>query len=170
MTNTSLNARETVSKTHSRIEFRGKLDSLNARIILIQSYSENREYISDLEQVRQVVTKLQKYEVQEKEFDGKLILWGMNEDEIHGRSHNTQEFYGLGHILPCHEMGREAAEINFLRTLVREAELSACYAFNDNDTYKFIHVLNRLSSALYILTYKYLPKGYDREIRFTRLS
>lgn len=158
--NTSLNASQSVPKTHSRIELRGRLDSLNAQIILFQVHSDNEIYINDLEEVRKIIMRLQNYEAGEKIFEGVLTLWGMDDNEIHERSHSTKKFYDKGHLLPHHEMGREAGEINFLRTLVRETELCACRAFNDNDKFKIIHVLNRLSSALYILEYKYIPEDY----------
>lgn len=153
------------SKCDLRLELRGRLDSLNAQIILFQTYSQNQEYISDLEDVRKVIRILQRSEAAEKVFDGKLILFGIDEDEIHKRSHNPEKFYGLGHIMPHYEMKKEAAELNFLRTLVREVELCSCKVF-ENDELKINHVLNRLSSALYILTYKYLPDSYDKTIKF----
>ncbi|MBQ7068440.1 MAG: hypothetical protein IJM82_04680 [Synergistaceae bacterium] len=153
------------SKCDLRLELRGRLDSLNAQIILFQAYSQNQEYISDLEDVRKVIRILQRSEAAEKVFDGKLILFGIDEDEIHKRSHNPEKFYGLGHVMPHYEMKKEAAELNFLRTLVREVELCSCKVF-ENDELKINHVLNRLSSALYILTYKYLPDSYDKTIKF----
>lgn len=165
-TSTSLNARERVSKSSTRIEFRGKLDSLNARIILFQANSQNEEFIADLEEIREVVRKLQRCEACDEVFAERLTLWGFDEDEIHSRSHNPEK----GHILPHYDMGREAAEINFLRTLTREAEILACRAFNDEDKLRIIHVLNRLSSALYILIYKYLPEDFNRVMKFGRLS
>ena len=153
-------------KTGLRYELRGRLDSLNAQIILLQSHSSNEEYIADLEEVRGVVNELQKCEARSQSFTGKMILWGLDEDEIHTRSHNPDKFYELGHILPHREMKHEAAEINFLRTLVREVELVAYKIFAPEDSFMIAHVLNRLSSALYILTYKYLPAGYNRMINF----
>ncbi|MBQ3645927.1 MAG: hypothetical protein II960_04920, partial [Synergistaceae bacterium] len=92
------------SKRDFRLELRGRLDSLNAQIILFQAYSQNQEYISDLEDVRKVIRILQRSEAAEKVFDGKLILFGIDEDEIHKRSHNPEKFYGLGHIMPHYEM------------------------------------------------------------------
>jgi len=164
MISTSLNAHEKISKSNPRIELRGRLDSLNAQIILFQSRSDNPEFIKDLEEVRNVITKLQGCEAIEKTFDEILILWGFDENEIHERSHNPKKFYGKGHLLLNYKMGCEAAEINFLRTLTRETELCACRAFNDDDKYKIIHVLNRISSALYILIYKYIPKDFNLDI------
>ena len=169
-TYTSLNAAETVPKTHTRIELRGKLDSLNAQIVFLQALSQNHEYISDLEDIRQIVRTLQMCEASGEVFAEKFTLWGLSEDEIHSRSHNPAKFYGRGHILPHHDMQRDSAGLNLLRTLVREVELCACRVFGDYDTLGLCHVLNRLSSAVYILTYKYLPEGYNKVISFGRLS
>ena len=153
-------------KNSSRIEFRGKLDSLNAQIVFLQALSQNHEYISDLEEVRQIIRRLQACEAGETDFSGKFTLWGLSEDEIHSRSHNPAKFFGRGHILPHHDMQKEAAALNLLRTLVRETELSAWRAFGESDPLRLCHVLNRLSSAVYILTYKYLPEEYNYVLTF----
>ena len=152
-------------KTGLRFELRGRLDSLNAQIILFQANSQNQSYVDDLEGVREVVRRLQRCEACGEKFEGKMILWGLDEDEIHTRSHNPGKFYGLGHILPHSSMKQEAAELNFLRTVIREVELCSCKTFPE-DSLMIAHVLNRLSSALYILTYKYLPKEYNMVINF----
>ena len=152
-------------KTSLRFKLRGKLDKLNAQIILLQAHSQNQSYVDDLEGVREIVRRLQRCEACGEKFEGKMILWGLDEDEIHTRSHNPGKFYGLGHILPHSSMKQEAAELNFLRTVIREVELCACKTFPE-DSLMIAHVLNRLSSALYILTYKYLPKEYNMVINF----
>lgn len=154
-----------MKKTDSGMQLRGKLDTLNAYMILIQTCSDNHEYIADIEEIRQVIRKIQRCEAMNEVYDGRLILWGIDEDEIHTRSHNPERYYGLGHVLPHKDMGRESSELNLLRAFVRETELSACCVFSD-DKLKICHVLNRLSSALYILIYKYLPENYSRTIKF----
>ena len=156
-------------KTSTRINLRGRLDSLNAEIIFLQTLTDNQEFISDLEQIREIIRKIQSCEARNEIFSDKLILFGLDEDEIHKRSHNPAKFYGLGHILPCYEMGRLSASINLLRTLVREIELISCKTFI-NDELRLNHVLNRLSSALYIIIYKYLPEGYNKIITFSKSS
>ena len=161
MNTTSLNAREIIPKSHTRITLRGRLDSLNAQIIFLQTLSENEEYISDLEEVRGIVRQLQACEAGGKTFSGGFTLWGMTDEELHDRSHNPEG----GHILPHSDMKAEAAGLNVLRTLVREVELCAWQAFPD-DELGLCHVLNRLSSAVYILTYKYLPEGYNHVLTF----
>lgn len=187
---TNLLGASVVSKTHPRIELRGRLDELNARIILVQAQAREvgqNSLEADLEELREKVRDLMACEVRDVPCE-ELCLWGLSEVEIHQRSHYPERYYGLGHILPHADMGRWAAELNLLRTLVREVELCACRAFaspvgefggakqpselqceKDSVTRPdFIKVLNRLSSALYILTYKYLPEGYDRVIHFGR--
>ena len=163
MLKTSLDGRNFVEKTNPRIILRGRLDSLNAQIILIQCESNNQKFVKHLEEFRQVILKLMRCEVTGENF-GELSLWGLSENEIHERSHNPEKYYdSKGHVMPHFEMGTEAAKINFLRTLVREIEIISYEAFNENN---FTHVLNRLSSALYILIYEYLPENYDKFLSF----
>ncbi len=162
---TSLDGRNFVEKTNPRIILRGKLDFLNAQIILQQIGSrDNQEFVEALEEFRNVILRLMRCEVTGEDF-GELNLWGISEREIHERSHNPEKYYALpGHILPHYSMNREAASINLLRTIVREVEICAYEAFGcDNN---FTHVLNRLSSALYILIYDYLPENYGMILRF----
>lgn len=148
-------------KSGDRFILRGKLDSLNAQIVFLQTLSTNSEYISDLEEVRQLVRQLQACEASDTPLAGEFTLWGMSAHELHKLSHNPMG----GHILPHYDMKSEAAGLNLLRTSVREAELASCRAFPE-DTLRLSHVLNRLSSAVYILTYKYLPKEYNHRINF----
>ena len=101
----------------------------------------------------------------------KLSLWGLSSDEIRERSHHPEHYFGIGHIRPHHTMGVLASALNALRTQVREAELSACRAFNayepeNTERADVVEVLNRLSSAIYILIYKYLPEGYDKTVKW----
>ena len=158
----------TYGKDSPRIELRGKLDSLNARIIMFQTVSDSPEFIADLEEVKAVVNRIQRCEACGKIFEGGFTVRGLDSEELYRRSHNPAEYFGLGHILPHHEMGRESAMMNLLRTLVRETELCAVKVFGENDSLRICHILNRLSSAVYTLIYEYLPEGYNRVISFGR--
>ena len=156
------------SKGSPRIELRGKLDSLNAVIIMLQANSESQKFIADLEEIKMVVNRIQRCEACGKIFEGGFTFRGIDSEELYKRSHNPAEYYGLGHILPHHEMGRESVMLNFLRTFARETELCAVRAFGDDDSLNICHILNRLSSAIYTLIYEYLPEGYSKVISFGR--
>jgi ethanolamine utilization cobalamin adenosyltransferase len=174
---TSLWGDVTVKKSDLRIEFRGRLDSLDAFIVAVQILAKREEVPSLIDKLEEVRTKV--HEVLSCEVTGRpcgdLSLWGLGSDEIRERSHHPEKYFGIGHILPHHTMGIVAAALNTLRTKVRETELSACRAFEKVEKVEkeqaperpdIIKMLNRLSGAIYILTYAYLPDGYDKTITF----
>ena len=175
---TSLSGSTMADKTHPRVELRGRLDSLCAMVVELQILGERQGIASLVEELEEVGNKL--YDILSCEVSGKicdeLFLWGMNGDEIRERSHHPERYFGIGHIRPHYTMGAIAAGLNSLRTQVREAELSACRAFTTSvdtgdektDRIDIIKVLNRLSSAVYMLIYKYLPIGYDQTARFSK--
>lgn len=170
---TYLSGAVVVDKTHSRIELRGRLDSLIASLLELQHLAllkNSLELIDELEEVREKLNELLLSEVTGGTCS-ELRLWGYDSDEIRERSYNPLKYYGLGHIRPHYTMGDIAVALNTFRTKVRETELCACRAFSGADGGEperedIVRVLNRLSSAFYILMYKYLPKGYDKTITF----
>ena len=163
-----------VDKTDARVEFRGRLDSLSAAVVALQitGQREGRDcLVEELEEVRAKIYDILSCEVTGKPCEH-LVLWGLNSEEILERSHHPAKYFGLGHIRPHHTMGIIAAGLNELRTKVRETELSACRAFRTPqgpERLDIVTVLNRLSSALYVLTYKYLPDGYNETVRFAKI-
>ncbi len=173
MNKTSLDGKNFISKSDFKIEFRGCLDELNAQIIFMQTIfdgedKEDKNFISDLEELRGVILKLQKCEVTREDF-GELNLFGLSENEIHERSHNPEKYFKLGHVMPDISMKKFAAGLNLLRTKIRHAEIISCRAFeNESENKNISHVLNRLSSAVYILIYKYLPKDFNKILKFGR--
>ena len=96
-------------------------------------------------------------------------LLGLELDEIRAMSHNPKKTFGLGHIRPHYSMGALCVGLNALRSEVREVELAAFRAFSGNDgaldRLDVLRALNRLSSAFYILMYRHLPSGYNREFK-----
>ncbi|MDR2178946.1 MAG: hypothetical protein LBP21_01430 [Synergistaceae bacterium] len=171
---TFLSAGVIVDKTDGRIEFRGRLDSLVAAVVALQIMAGREGQDSLVEELEEVREKI--YEILSCEVTGKpceeLALWGLRSEELLERSHHPAKYFGLGHIRPHSTMGIVAAGLNELRAKVREAELSACQAFQTDqgaERLDIVMVLNRLSSALYVLTYKYLPEGYDKTVRFGKI-
>ncbi len=149
---TNLNAREMVCKNHPRILLRGKLDTLQAEILVLQASSkpENRAPLGDaLGLVRAVLAA----EVRETPVPP-WKLDGMDAQEVHRCSHHPEEFGFPGHILPSAEHGLLSVQLNRLRTLTREAELAAVQAFWDGRSLTredIVLALNRLSSYFYVL-------------------
>ena len=168
---TSLDGAALVAKTHPRMELRGRLDGLIASVIELQILAEERDagaLVVQLEEIREELRHVIAAEVGGIPCRD-LRLWGLSSDELHERSHHPARYFSLGHILPHHTMGKLAAALNKLRAEVRGVELAACRAFEipeGTGRPDIVKTLNRLSSALYILTYEYLPEGYDKIIAF----
>ena len=148
---THLKANLLVKKNNPRIVFRGKLDSLEAKIITAMCIANeecNSTICAYLEEVLDFIRQMLGAEVKEREFKVDKIF-GLSENEIHEMSHNPEKYFGIGHLFPTYKMGKLFAQLNELRTNVREVELQAVNTFTDRKD--IILALNRLSSAIYLL-------------------
>ncbi|MDR2456583.1 MAG: cobalamin adenosyltransferase [Deltaproteobacteria bacterium] len=166
---THLSGRRLVPKSHPVIAFRGKLDSLCARIIsaqLIGSEAGRGDFVGDLEEILDFARKLLPAELRGEQVP-EMLLCGFDAAAIRERSHNPKKFFGHPHMRSTWRMGRLAVALNELRALVRETELSAAAAFVDADggcaREDIVMALNRLSSLFYVLMFKYLPEGFTPE-------
>ncbi|MCR4615960.1 MAG: hypothetical protein K5756_07430 [Clostridiales bacterium] len=145
-----------VSKTHPRIAFRGKLDSLEAKIMetqIVAQEMDRGDVVNDLEEIYGFVRTVLSAEVNEKPL-GEFKLLGMDSGRLRYASHHVHEEFGIGHYVPSYTMGKLCVALNALRTAVRETELSAAQAFtkeNVTDRVDIIEALNRLSSCVYIV-------------------
>ncbi len=149
-----------VSKSHPRIRFRGQLDSLQARIVLLQSEQSGSEKLCrDLGELLHFVQEILGAEVKEIPVR-KQELFGWGYEELREKSHHVREEFGFDHPIPSCTMDRQALELNVLRTEVREAELSAVASFPDGDVLGVIQAMNRLSSGVYILFCRVLAGYY----------
>ena len=159
---THLYGNRLIAKTHPRIALRGKLDSLEAQVLLIQvRYQEETGLCQDLESVLVYLQTLLGAEVKNEVLE-EVMLFGLNHEELRYMSHNVREEFGMNHPVPDPSMGAVAMELNFLRTQVREAELCAANAFPKGDELNVIQHLNRLSSGIYILFCRVLSGYYER--------
>ena len=149
---THLNAEVLVPKTHPRIAFRGKMDTLEAELILCQLAAEQlREPVGEiLALARQII----RCDVLEEQLKWEKLC-GLTEDQQRQRSHFPQEYYGQAHFMPTAEDGAVIARLNRARCAAREAELAAVRAFSDREgdptRVDLLRALNRMSSMLYIL-------------------
>ncbi|MDR1676954.1 MAG: cobalamin adenosyltransferase [Deltaproteobacteria bacterium] len=166
---THLTGRRLVAKNHPIIRFRGRLDSLCARLIsaqLIGVQLNRDDYVQDLEEILNFVRILLPCELRnEKVPEMRLCSW--EAQEIKERSHNPLTYFGHRHMKSTWKMGPLSVALNELRTMVRETELAAAEAFQDKngltEREDIIKALNRLSSLFYVLMFKYLPEGFVPE-------
>jgi len=154
---THLYGNKLVPKIHPRVKLRGKIDSLEAFIIRAQVLADKnkvKKLAEDLEEILKTVRQLMRAEVLSERVEDLSIL-GFKEDEIRRISHNPKGSIGVEHFIPDYKMGELMAELNLIRTQIREVELAACEAFFDpNEGFireDIIKALNRLSSAVYIM-------------------
>lgn len=149
---THLDRETVVCKTHPRIALRGKLDSLQSEILLLQK--EPGAPIAALEDMLRLVRELVRAEVLGHCL-AEYTIGGMDENELHERSHQPQKCYGVGHFLPSASDSVVLLRLNHLRTTVRETELAAWQAFLGKDKKlsrtDIPTALNRLSSACWVL-------------------
>lgn len=143
---THLNRRELVRKTHPRIAFRGRLDSLEAELLLCQK-TPNAP-VAVLQEMLLLMRSLMRADVLEEPVS-ELRLWDMDEKEIRERSHQPMKYYGIGFFVPSHKDSLLLLQLNRLRASIRETELLSYHAF---PTRTDIHrALNRLSSLCWLL-------------------
>lgn len=149
---THLNGEVLVPKTHPRIRFRGKMDTLEAELILCQLVPGAPE--GALGEILDLSRKILRCDVLEEPLR-QDTLCGLTQDEQRGRSHMPQDYYGQPHFMPQASDGSVIAGLNRARCFAREAELTAVEAFSDRDgnliREDIPKALNRMSSMLYLL-------------------
>ena len=149
---THLNGDVLVSKTHPRIAFRGKLDTLEAELILCQLASP--ELVTPVGEILALSRRLIRCDVLDEPVTEEK-LWGLTAEELRKRSHFPQDYYGQPHFAPSAGDGEVIVRLNRARCAAREAELTAVEAFSDREgnptRVDILRCLNRISSAIYIL-------------------
>ena len=141
-----------VEKTHPRIRFRGKMDSLQSILLLAQVYCPAEK--EKIQEILDLSGRILRADVLEEPLEEKPLC-GFSEEEIHSRSHFPQDYYGIPHFMPRAEDGTAVLWLNRCRSAVREAELSAARAFETAEggceRGDILKALNRMSSMAYIL-------------------
>lgn len=141
-----------VEKDHPRILFRGRLDTLEAELILCQLEAER--LIGPVGEVLALTRQIVRCEVLDEPLTWNTLC-GLTEEEQRKRSHFPQDYYGQPHFMPEAEDGMVIARLNRARCAAREAELAAVAAFRDREGNvsrpDILKALNRMSSMLYLL-------------------
>ena len=149
---THLNGEYLVPKNHPRILFRGKLDTLEAELILCQLASG--QLAKPVGEILALARQLIRCDVLEEPVVSEKLC-GLTQTDIRTRSHFPQDYYGQPHFMPGVEDGAVIARLNRARCAAREAELAAVEAFSDREgnpvRTDMLQALNRMSSMLYLL-------------------
>jgi ethanolamine utilization cobalamin adenosyltransferase len=158
-----------VNKGHKRIILRGKLDSLQSKIIEMQFQlaEKNKFKLADeLSEILEFVRKLLEVEVTGKELDAFQLL-NLTEKEIREMGQRPEDYYNVKLPLPDYRMGMEIVLLNMLRTEIRETEIAAYEAYKKEDgsmeRTDILMSLNRLSSLCQIMMYKVKADEYVQE-------
>ena len=155
---TSLYGSEVVSKADSQIELRGELDSLLARVVDACAMARERkeENLADeLAEVVRAVKMLVLCEAACKEARLDTPLLGWTAEELREGSYHPQKYLQAAHCFPDENTERMVAVLNVLRTEIRRVERCCIRAGLHRYTNKSLQVvLNRLSSAMYIIMLK----------------
>lgn len=149
-----------VFKDHPRIILRGKIDSLESAIILVQAKAldaGDRALSAELEEIITFIRHLLRCEVSGEPV-GEFRLLGLDAPALREQSHHPSKYFGIRHFLPGVQYGAMVAELNRLRTMTRETELAAFQAFKgqhgEMDRVDIIRAFNRLSSLFWIMMFK----------------
>ena len=148
-----------VPKDHPRILFRGKIDTLEAELILCQL--ADGTLVTPVGEVLALARNIIRCEVLDEPLKQDKLC-GLTEEEQRKRSHFPQEYYGQPHFMPSAADGAVIARLNRARCAAREAELAAVTAFSDREGIPtrpdIMKALNRMSSMLYILMIQWKSK------------
>ncbi|GAA0069625.1 ethanolamine corrinoid cobalamin adenosyltransferase [Clostridium sardiniense] len=155
-----------VFKDHKRIVFRGRMDTLESKILESQILCQKNgipKLVDELQEMLIFVRNMIRAEVLDEDLNDFTLL-GLKEDELRAQSHNPKKYFGIGHEFPDYRMGEVVVSINSLRALTREVELAAFEAFKGEygsvTREDIIRGLNRLSSAFWIMIFKVRTNKY----------
>ncbi len=155
-----------VDKSHPRIALRGKLDTLQGLLLDAQVAADEagaRALVGELGEALELTRTIVGAEVTGRSLaDWKL--GGLSPSEIRYASHHTHELYNVPFMFPSVRQGPVVAKLYVARAYAREAELALVAAFAAPEERADLKLaLNRLSSALYLVTVKFLAGRYGGE-------
>jgi ethanolamine utilization protein EutL len=160
-----------VPKTHPRIVARGKIDLLQSALLDAQVAADAdgaRSLVGELGEILELARALIGAEVTGNDVPPPT-LFGMASDEIRDATHHTHEIYGVPFMYPDVRQGPVVAKLALARGIAREAELAIITAFPPEKgpvtsppaRADLAHALNRISSALYLLSVRYVAGLYQ---------
>ena len=150
---TWLDEKNQVSKTNPHIVLRGKLDTLLAKVTLVQTQFDPKDRLPIFLKECLADVNLWVMQILASEVGGHELaptgMGGLSVDILHTVSREPNKYLGMDHCMAEASLGGNIALVNWLRAVVRETEIEALRCLPDGCA--ICHSLNRLSSALYVL-------------------
>ncbi len=137
-----------VPKTHPVIAFRGTMDTLQAQLLLAQA-AVPETLRPKVGEILALARNIIRWDVLQEPAQYQTLC-GLTDEEIRDHSHYPQKYYDTPHFMPTYTDGNAILQLNIARCAARQAELAALQAFEATRP-DLAQVLNRLSSAIYIL-------------------
>ena len=155
---TQLDATHFAPKNIPRIRFRGKMDSVQGLMQLVAARARAwnlGELAHHLDTLAAYCREIVSAEYSDREVPP-LVVAGLDEAALREATHHPQQALGIPHLTPGPGDHEILHWLNYLRAVVREAELDALDAFAPSPLHHptrpdIIRALNRLSSAVYYL-------------------
>lgn len=150
---TYLDADTVVSKSHPRIFFRGKLDTLISATVMVQTGFDGQGKLPAV--IRNGLSDINVWlwQILQAEVSGDPVpaqsLCGMNVEAIRLVSRDPKKYLNQGHLVPDVALGPNVSVLNWLRAQVREVEVA--YVQVGLGREDVLESLNCLSSAIYVL-------------------
>lgn len=158
---TCLYESKTVPKDHPQIMLRGEIDSLLAYAVYACAFAKEKKeqaVARDLQDIIIVIQSVMSAEAGAMPLAIETII-GLSLDELREYSYHPQKYLQTVHIFPSADWDSMTAVLNILRTKVRQTErtcIAADLKLYANESIQ--KVLNRLSSAVYIIMLKHNMK------------
>ncbi|MDR2392284.1 MAG: hypothetical protein LBE84_11485 [Planctomycetota bacterium] len=160
---THLRSNRLVRKDHPVIAWRGALDVFSAALAeaaLLGERLGDGAFVLEIREILDFVERLAVCEAKETAL-GEFTLMGLPENEVRRLSHAAAGRLGTSGPRLFRKMKEQAACLNRLRALCRQAESAAVAAFMDESPQAprrpdIVLALNRLSSLLHVLTVRRL--------------
>jgi ethanolamine utilization cobalamin adenosyltransferase len=157
-----------VDKSHPRLVLRGKLDTLQGMLLDAQCAADDagvRGLVGELGEALELARAMVGAEATERPLP-EWRLSGLSPMELRFHTHHTQQLYGIPFMFPSVRQGPVVARLYTARAYAREAELALYLCFPEVEERADLKLaLNRLSSAIYLMTVKYVGGHYPGEQR-----
>jgi ethanolamine utilization cobalamin adenosyltransferase len=143
------------------MHLRGKLDLLEGHLLDAQVAADAGRaapLVGELEEALALTRRIVGAEVTGQPL-GAWTLCGLDPAKLRWASHHTQELYGVPFMYPSVRHGAPVARLYLARAMAREAERALLAALPERGD--LLVALNRMSSALYLMTCKYVGGRYD---------